>query len=62
MKELKIKPFEAVYLGDMEEDILAAKRAEVISIFVKREGKDDYGSDYTVKNVIEIPRLLGSLL
>ena len=49
---------EAVYIGDMEEDVLAAKAARVISIFIKGKGKENYNSDYTVNSISEIPKLL----
>jgi len=56
--QLKTKAEETVYIGDMEEDILAAKAASVVSIFIKRKGKGNYNADYTVKNITEIPKLL----
>lgn len=61
LTKLKTGPENSVYIGDMEEDILAAKAAGVISIFVKGKKKEDYNADYSVKNVADIPKLIDSL-
>lgn len=38
LKRFKVKPSEAVYIGDMREDMIAAKRAGVMPIAISRRG------------------------
>lgn len=57
LSKLGSKPGEAVYIGDMEEDVLAAKAAGVVSIFYKGKLKKDFGADYSIKNISQIPEL-----
>lgn len=61
LSQLKMKAKEAVYVGDMEEDVLAAKAAGVISIFVKHKRKENYKADFSVKNITKIPKVLNEI-
>ncbi|MEM2974038.1 MAG: HAD-IA family hydrolase, partial [Candidatus Micrarchaeia archaeon] len=57
-KTLKMKPRNAVYIGDTEADIIAAKNAGCIPVGVMSGGSErrvlrDLGAAYTFKNVTE---------
>lgn len=55
--ELKRGPF--VYIGDAESDLIAAQRAEMSSVWVKRsEASMDVSPDYTVEEVSRIREIV----
>lgn len=57
-----LKSQQAIYVGDMKEDILAAKAASVASIFIAGERQDAYGADYVIKTIQDFPALFKKLL
>lgn len=63
LKKLKVKAKEAVYVGDMESDILCAKSAGVRSILYKRPYSILKKSkpDYTVKSFKQLSALVNKL-
>ena len=38
LEKLRVKPPEAIYVGDMEEDIIAGKRARTCTVAISRKG------------------------
>lgn len=60
LENFKIKTNEALYIGDMEEDVLAAKAAKVPCIFISK-GKNDFGADYHIKSISELPDLINTI-
>lgn len=57
LKELGTKPNQAIYIGDMQEDILAAKTAKVTSILVTNKPTQTYDADFVIKNITEFNKL-----
>lgn len=58
LAKLQVKPKDSIYIGDMKEDVLAAKAAGVRSIFIAGERKNDYGADYIVKKISEVQSII----
>lgn len=58
---LRVTPSEAIYVGDMPEDVLAARAAKVPSIFIAGKRTEQHGADYVVKRIGEIPDMIYSL-
>lgn len=58
LKFLKIEPNQAVYVGDMREDVQSAKNAKVISIFINAKQKNNFNADYTVSSIKQTGKLL----
>ena len=57
-KKLKVKPKEAVYVGDQASDIKAAKAASMKVIIYRNNLR---GADYLIKSFKEIPRIVKKL-
>ena len=65
LKKLGVKPAEALFVGDMEEDIIAGKRAKTYTVAIS--GKASYhplwrlkrqNPDYIISNLNELPFLV----
>lgn len=59
-KELSVKPYEAVHVGDsIESDIIGAKKIGMFAIWINREGLEDTSlSDCTIKSITELTAIL----
>lgn len=63
-QQLNILPQQAIYVGDTETDIIAAREANMPSIAVhygyheKQSNPNDWGATYTVKKALEIKQLI----
>ena len=60
LKALKLRPDEALMVGDSAHDVLAGKRAGLKTVNVTRFGKVD-GADYYVENLWELVELVKDL-
>ena len=58
VRRLKIRPNEAVYIGDQKSDIKAARAAKMKLILF---GNKLRGADYSTKSFAEIPKLISKL-
>lgn len=61
LEKLGVKPPEAIYVGDMEEDIIAGKRAETYTVAISRKGSyhphrrlKRQNPDYIISNLGEL--------
>ena len=55
LKRLKVKPEEAVYIGDSWADALAAKRAKIKFISYERKVK---GADYNINKLVDLIKVI----
>jgi HAD superfamily hydrolase (TIGR01549 family) len=53
----KVKQDEAMYIGDMEEDVLAAKAAKISCVFISQT-KKSYDAEHHIKSIAELPDLI----
>ncbi len=62
LRSLSVKPFEAVFVGNSDEDILASRNMGITSIIVKRDEFDlSEEPDYIIGSLNELPNVLSEL-
>jgi|APHM01.1.fsa_nt_gi Predicted phosphatases len=49
----------AVMIGDQIEDILAARKAGIDSVYIDRSGDTESKADQSIKSMKELPKILG---
>jgi phosphoglycolate phosphatase-like HAD superfamily hydrolase len=57
LKTLNIQNAEAIYIGDTESDVGAAKNAKVPCVIISSTG-NSLGADYVIKKISELPTLV----
>jgi len=62
-KKLQVRPEELLYVGNEPKDVRGAKAAGAQSVLIDRDNASlDYGQDYTIHSLQELPDVLAKLI
>ena len=58
-RELDVEPSQLMFVGDEEKDIIGANKFGAVSVLINRTEKQvDFGQQYTIGNLLEIPNII----
>ena len=59
-EKMKIVPTEMIFVGDERKDVECAVNAGAVAVLINRDEEEkDFGQDYTVRSLKELPDILG---